>query len=257
MPLKVVTDVEYARRDGDFVDLARVDQALHGAATTALVNNISLYEGDTLLGKPNIVATQMSLDSDTSFTSYDGALAHITGPPIPVDTTLLWEQGLLDVVLDYPIQSDRSNFSIRAALDRLALKVVVSLHFLPPTGVDRAYELDGAAGLVRLDPSWFQAAWRFVELGFRHILDGTDHLLFLLCLVIPFRRARTIIPIVTAFTVAHSITLIASAFNYAPDVLWFPPLIETLIALSIVYMAIENAVAPQLTRRWIITFLFG
>lgn len=257
LPLKSVSDIEYARSEGDFVDLARVDQALREAATTTLIKNISLYEGETLLASPSIVATQMSLDSDTSFVSYEKALEHITGPPLPVETTLLWEQGILDVVLDYPIRSDRSKFSIQAALDRLALKIVIPLHFLPPGGVDRAYELEGAAGLVRLDPSWFQAAGRFVELGFRHILDGTDHLLFLLCLVIPFRRARTIIPIVTAFTVAHSITLIASAFNYAPDVLWFPPLIETLIALSVVYMAIENAVAPQLARRWIITFLFG
>ncbi len=46
----------------------------------------------------------------------------------------------------------------------------------------------------------------------------------------------------TAFTVAHSITLIASAYNLAPDALWFPPLIETLIAASIVYMALENIV---------------
>jgi hypothetical protein len=98
---------------------------------------------------------------------------------------------------------------------------------------------------------------RFVGLGFFHILDGIDHLLFLLCLVIPFRRARALIPIVTSFTVAHSITLIASAYNYAPNALWFPPLIETLIAMSIVYMALENIVAARLARRWIITFLFG
>ena len=58
--------------------------------------------------------------------------------------------------------------------------------------------------------------------------------------MIPFRRLRPLVVVVTAFTVAHSITLIASAFDIAPDALWFPPLIETLIAASIVYMAIEN-----------------
>ena len=61
----------------------------------------------------------------------------------------------------------------------------------------------------------------------------------------------------TAFTVAHSITLIASAYNYAPDVLWFPPLIETLIAASVFYMALENIVVLRPGHRWIITFLFG
>jgi hypothetical protein len=111
---------------------------------------------------------------------------------------------------------------------------------------------------VRLDPSWRQAFFRFVALGFFHILDGVDHLLFLFCLVIPFRRVKQLILVVTSFTVAHSITLIASAFNFAPDALWFPPLIETLIAMSIVYMALENIVGvTSISRRWIITFAFG
>ena len=63
--------------------------------------------------------------------------------------------------------------------------------------------------------------------------------------------------IVTSFTVAHSVTLIASAFELAPDALWFPPLVETLIALSIVYMAFENIAGVRLRRRWLITFGFG
>jgi len=68
---------------------------------------------------------------------------------------------------------------------------------------------------------------------------------------------RPLIPIVSAFTVAHSITLIASAYHLAPQFLWFPPLIETLIATSVFYMALENIVVVQPRGRWIITFLFG
>ena len=56
---------------------------------------------------------------------------------------------------------------------------------------------------------------------------------------------------------AHSVTLIASAFNMAPEAPWFPPLVETIIALSIVYMAVENIVGVKLRRRWLITFGFG
>jgi hypothetical protein len=63
--------------------------------------------------------------------------------------------------------------------------------------------------------------------------------------------------VVTSFTLAHSITLIASAYDLAPGALWFPPLVETLIAMSIVYMALENIVSPALGRRWLITFGFG
>jgi hypothetical protein len=96
-----------------------------------------------------------------------------------------------------------------------------------------------------------------VKLGFAHILDGIDHLLFVFCLIIPFRRIRPLIAIVTAFTVAHSITLIASASGLAPDALWFPPLIETLIAVTIVYMALENIVGSHVRRRWLIACAFG
>jgi hypothetical protein len=257
VPLKAIMDVEFPRRERDYVDIPRADQSLRDAAKVWLADKLELYEGGTRLSDPRIAAVRMSLESDRSFATYNEALAHVTGPPLPPDTTIFWEQGLMDVLFEYPIHSDRAAFSIHAAFDRLGLTVLTVLRFLPPGGVIRAFELQGDAGLVRLDPRWHQAALRFVSLGFFHILDGVDHLLFLLCLVIPFRRARALIPIVTSFTVAHSVTLIASAYNYAPDALWFPPLIETLIAMSIVYMALENIVAAQLARRWVITFLFG
>ena len=170
---------------------------------------------------------------------------------------LYWEQGKLDVLFDYPIQSDRSYFSIHAAFDRLAQHEMTSLQFLPPGGPRAPMNWRAMPGRCRWIPTGTTPPRRFVVMGFHHILDGIDHLLFLFCLVIPFRRIRPLIPIVTAFTVAHSITLIASAYGYAPDVGWFPPLIETLIAVSIVYMALENIVVEHPARRWIITFFFG
>jgi len=165
--------------------------------------------------------------------------------------------GFLDVLFEFPIQSDHSRFSIDPKWARLGVHTVTVVRLLLPNGALRAFELRGNPGLVRLDPEWYQAAWRFVQLGFEHILDGTDHLLFLFCLVIPFRRFRQLLVVITSFTVAHSITLIASAYNIAPDALWFPPLIEALIATSIVYMALENIVGANLHRRWLITFGFG
>jgi hypothetical protein len=257
VPLKAVMDVEFPRRDGEYLDLARVDSALRDAARLWLSNRIELYEGDARVPDPVIVSTRFSLESDRSFASYESALAHVTGPPLAADTRIFWEQGLLDVLFEYPIASDRSRFSIHAGFDRLALSVITALQFIPPGGTVRAYELEGDAGLVRLDPRWHQAMSRFVGLGFFHILDGIDHLLFLLCLVIPFRRIRPLVVIVTSFTLAHSVTLIAAAYGVGPDGLWFPPLIETLIAASIVYMALENIAVAQPAHRWIITLLFG
>ncbi|MGH9350264.1 MAG: HupE/UreJ family protein [Vicinamibacterales bacterium] len=256
-PLDAMRDMDVPRRGPGYLDLARVDPVIRDAAVLWIGDFVRLYEGDRQLGRPDVVAARVSLPSDRSFESYDRALAHVTGPGLPHDTDLYWEQGLLDVAFAYPIESDRSEFAISPGLTGLGLRVNVVLRFLLPGGPERAFDLHGDPGIVELDPRWHQAAFRFVEEGFFHILDGIDHLLFLFCLVIPFRRFLSLVAIVTSFTVAHSITLIASAFGLAPDALWFPPLVETLIAASIVYMALENIAAPSLQRRWLITFAFG
>src|SRR5206468_9482007 len=76
-------------------------------------------------------------------------------------------------------------------------------------------------------------------------------------LIIPLREPRRILAIVTAFTVGHSVTLLGSAYDLAPAGAWFPPFVETAIAASIVYMALENIVGVDLRRRWLTTSLFG
>jgi hypothetical protein len=257
VPLKAMRDVDVPQRSGGFLDFSRVDSALRNAVTLWLSDELELYENDVRLAKPRVIDARVSLESDRSFASYEKALAHFADPRLTNDTELYWNQGLLDVLLDFPIRSERSELSIRPRLERLGLRVSTVLRFLPPGGETRAFEFHGDPGLVRLDPRWHQAAVRFVQSGFIHILEGLDHLLFLLCLVIPFRRFGPLVAIVTAFTVAHSITLIATALGYGPDALWFPPLIETLIAVSILYMAIENVLGTRLQRRWILALAFG
>ena len=258
VPMAALRDIDFPTNGPGYLDLSRVGPLLPDASTLWVSDAVALYENDTSLGKPRVAATRVSLQSDRSFTSFDTALANVTGPPLPAGTSVYWNQTMLDVLFEYPIQSDKSRFSIRPEFGRLGVHVVTVLRFLAPNTPVRAFEFTEDPGLVRLDPRWYQAALRFVDLGFFHILDGTDHLLFLFCLVIPFRSFRGLIPIVTAFTVAHSMTLIASAYNLAPDALWFPPLIETLIAVSIVYMALENiAGGATVQRRWIVAFGFG
>jgi hypothetical protein len=278
-PMKALRDIPVPRKDGvyqGFIDFEKADRAFHDAATMWIADFVKLYEGDQQLPYPEVMAIRAAQPSDRSFESYERALAHITGPPLPPETNLVWEEGLLDVAFILPIRSDQSRFAISPGLTRLGERVNVVLRFLPPNGAERAFDVHGDPGIVQLDPRWHQAALRFTKDGFAHILDGIDHLLFLLGLVIPFRRLRSLVVVVTAFTLAHSVTLIASAYNLAPDALWFPPLVEMLIAISIVYMAFENitgAVRPgtgnstqeslearearALNRRWAVAFGFG
>ncbi len=257
-PMAVLRDINFPEHKDGTLDLTLIDPLLREGASLWIGDAIEIYENDAHLPKPTIAAARLSLVSDKSFASFDQALRHVTGAGLSTDTTVFWNQTMLDVLFEYPIQSETARFSLHPALGRLGQRVVTVLRFLPPGGSVRALEFNGDPGLVRLDPHWYQAALLFVQLGFFHILDGTDHLLFLFCLVIPFRRFRALAPVVTAFTVAHSITLIASAYDLAPGALWFPPLIETLIAASIVYMALENiAGAGTVERRWMIAFGFG
>jgi hypothetical protein len=257
-PLHAMRDIAFPRNEIGFLDIARADPSLRHAAITWIGGSVEAYENDQRLPSPRLISARVSLPSDRSFATYDEAVRHLNGTALPPETQLIWDQGLLDAMFEYEVGSAQSRFSIRMGLERLGLRVVNVLRFVPATGAERVFEFEGDEGVVRLDPRWHQAAARFVWLGFTHILEGIDHLLFLFCLVIPLRRMRPLVLAVTAFTVAHSVTLIASAYQIAPGALWFPPLVETLIAMTIVYMALENIVKPSaVERRWMLTFAFG
>ena len=257
-PLEAMRDVIFPTRDPGFLDFARAEQPVRTAAETWIANGVRVYENGQALGRPVMAAVQLSLPSDRSFDSWEQALAHVTGTPLPAETQLIWTQARLDVLLDFSIQSDASEFSIETDFARFGLRTRSVLRFLPPGGEMRVFQYTGDAGRLHLDPRWHQAARRFVESGIEHILGGVDHLLFLLCLVVPVRRLKPLILVVTAFTVAHSITMITAALDFVPTGLWFPPLVETMIALSIVWMALENIVGvTNVRRRWAVTFLFG
>jgi hypothetical protein len=108
--------------------------------------------------------------------------------------------------------------------------------------------------------STLQVAWSYFVLGVEHILGGIDHLLFVLSLLLIVRGGRRIIATITAFTLAHSITLVAATLGWIK--LPGPP-VEAMIALSIVFVAAEVVHGlrgkPGLTARapWIVAFTFG
>ena len=257
VPLTSMRDVDFPVRGPGYVDIEGATSLLVDQATVWIASYVALYEEDVRLPAPVVTGTRISLPSDPSFADYDRAVAHIAAPPLPPATDLVLEQAMLDVVLRTPIASPESRFSIDPAWAHLGIRTTTVLRFVTPDGAERIFQYQGNPGRVRLDPRWHQALLRFVALGFAHILDGIDHLLFLLCLIIPLRRFWPLVSVVTAFTVAHSITLVASVLGLAPNALWFPPLIEMLIAASIVFMAIENIVDKTLGRRWAWAFGFG
>ncbi len=135
----------------------------------------------------------------------------------------------------------------------------------------RLERLDGTTQVTRLTPTSasfvieatprpMQVAATYLKLGVEHILGGIDHLLFVLALLILVKGMRRLVWTVTAFTIAHSLTLAAATlgFVHVPG----PP-VEAAIALSIVFVAAEIIRNRQgeagLTERypWVVAFTFG
>lgn len=255
LPAVALRDIQFPETPDGNLDVARAMTPLRDGVTQWILPSLELRENGVLL-PPRIAALRVSMPSDRAFASFETARAHVTGEEAAA--LIPPGQALVDVMLEAPIASERSAFSIRPGFERLGLNVLTSLRFVTVEGTVRPFELRGDPGIVDLDPRWHQAAWRFVRAGFLHILDGTDHLLFLACLVIPFRRLRPLVIVVTGFTAAHSVALIAAAMGVVPGALWFPPLVETLIAASVLYMALENVLRDTATRsRTALAFGFG
>jgi len=100
----------------------------------------------------------------------------------------------------------------------------------------------------------FDQAWRFLGLGIEHILIGYDHILFLLGLIVASLGWRYLLSVITMFTLAHTLTLLLAAFGWVT----LPGrLVESVIALSIAWVAAENLLGWGMRWRWAITFGFG
>ncbi len=256
VPLDLLRAVPFPMKRGEY-DLAASGPSIK-AALDALSGALSLWENGVRL-LPSGDAGRLAPLADRSFEDFGQAVAGVASKP-PEDMRMGYEQGYFDAHFTYPIYSPKSVFMIESLVDaELGSSVKLAIRYMPLDGSARALMISGGSGSgrVALDPAWWEASLGFVKLGIEHILTGIDHMLFLLCLVIPFRRVKPLIPVITAFTLGHSITLIGTAYNLAPLGAWFPPFVEAAIAATIFYMAIENIVGANLRRRWIIAALFG
>ena len=104
------------------------------------------------------------------------------------------------------------------------------------------------------EPTRLETFWKFARLGVEHIFTGYDHLAFLLGLIVATGTLGSLVKVITSFTLAHSITLALATFN----VVVLPTrLTESVIALSIAYVAAENLFHFHVMKRYYVTFLFG
>lgn len=145
-------------------------------------------------------------------------------------------------------------------LERTATDVLVRFAFADGAGGARRLTPDDPSFIVPTQPSRFEVVQTYLLLGVDHILTGVDHLLFVLALMLLVQGLRSMVVTVTAFTLAHSLTLAGATLGlvHVPG----PP-VEAVIALSIAFVAAEilrrSQGKPGLTARypWSIAFAFG
>jgi len=145
-------------------------------------------------------------------------------------------------------------------LDQTRTDVLVRFDFGNGESGSRRLTPDDSSFAIPTVPNQLEVVQTYLMLGFEHILSGIDHLVFVLALLILVRGKRRLIVTVTAFTLAHSLTLAGATlgFIHLPG----PP-IEASIALSIMFVASEilhsRKGRPGLTERypWVIAFVFG
>ncbi len=230
----------------------------------ALENDREANADEIRAGKGRILAYV------TGSLEFDAGGAACRAEPVavePVEQGQLFARVELAVVCPAPIRTIGLEYSLFFDLDRKHIGFV---------------SINGRGTFQLTSPDHTRLEWDvggevesglagFVVSGVWHILDGLDHILFLLSLLLmavvvktgggegvairPIRQAISYTGgIVTAFTVAHSLTLIGAALG------WFElprDLVESLIALSIVFVAVDNAIRLDPPRRYLVTFVFG
>lgn len=145
-------------------------------------------------------------------------------------------------------------------LDKTITDVLVRYELTPGQGEARRLTPDDISFLVPEEPGTIDVLATYIGLGIDHILAGLDHLLFVLALLLSIRDLWRLVGAVTAFTVAHSLTLVAATLGWI--VVPGPP-VEAAVALSIMFLASElikhRDDETRLSERdpWIVAFSFG
>jgi hypothetical protein len=257
VPLILLSNLTLPKRGPGYLDLANIEPRLRQAA--ALVGRqVELSSSGATLA-PLVREMQLALPFDRSFASYSMALAHLQGPPLPVNTDIFATQGYFDVRFEYALPANATNLWIRSNVPpEVAQRIRLRVDYLAADVAPRSFQISGELGWVPLDPRWHEAGWFFAKLG---VIDAfaVDRFVFLLVLVAPFRSFRGTVALAIMFAVLQALTLTASAEGALSDleVGWLPLLCNCGLAAAMVLLAIGNLAVPTLRRRWLISAVAG
>ena len=230
-------DVKQLRQSTDALALLAkqgLDISVDGGSDNTKVEDVRIYKNGSQPDFATLDDARKSFQLEPSFDSFEQGV--YVG-----DTTV-------DVLLRYTSEDAVYNYALSSTLDPGLPDQDATANLVldySPSGV----QVFRARGLLHepviVTRSVFDAVITFIKEGVKHILEGLDHVLFVICLVLGAMHIRPLLWRVTGFTIGHSITLSIGFFGFVPTAAWFVPAVETGIALSIVYVAVV-AILPDL-----------
>jgi len=255
VPLDLLHGISWPTNHGEYA--IGDSQSAVNQAVDALGHAILIWQDGQRL-TPASSSGQLTALGDLSFANPEAAAAHIA-QPTAAGLKIAVDLGYLDAHFIYPIRPAPAVFSIqsRVAEDLQDLsKLIVQFD---PGGTNRggAMTISAQSGRVALNPNRAQAALGFVLVGMHDLLTNADCLLFILCLMIPFRRARDSGALYAAFVLANLVSLAGTAAGFAPDSVWFGAFAAGVSAVMIFFLALGNIFGAHLQHRRLWTGLFG
>ncbi len=187
------------------------------------VKSVRLHRVGSEPGFATLAEAQQAVDTETALT-----------PPLFVGDTIV------DLVLYYETDGPIQSYSISNVLDPGLPDQHQTANLILDYASDTP-QIFRSRGLMTeplvVQKKGYGGFLSFVWEGIRHILEGLDHVLFVVCLVIGAQTLRALLLRATGFTVGHSVTLSLGFFGFVPSGAWFVPAVETGIAISIIFAA--------------------
>jgi len=244
-------DIEQLKKSTDgLAQLANqgLDLTIGSELVNMQVEDVRLYKNGTQPDFATLDGAKYAFQTKPSFTEFEQGV--YVG-----DTTV-------DVLLRYTSEDAVYQYALSSTLDPGLPDQDETANLVldySPGGV----QVFRARGLLHepviVTRSVFDAVVTFIKEGVKHILEGLDHVLFVICLVLGAMHLRPLFWRVTGFTIGHSITLSIGFFGFVPTTAWFVPAVEMGIALSIIYVAVV-AVVPamqQSKNEWTVVTVTG
>lgn len=232
-----------ARENGQvvhYVDPGQIASDPLGLGRIAEESLVLQSDGARLRGTVTAVVLH-AVGHEPPFATLEEARSVLAAPPTALPERLYVGDVVVDITIRYAAAGSVSSYTLASRLDPdlpgQDQTANLILDYGPgDPGVFRSRGL--MTEPVEISRSRWAAITTFIWEGIRHILEGLDHVLFVVCLVLGTTSLHSLLWRITGFTIGHSVTLALGFFGFVPKGAWFVPAVETGIALSIVYAAI-------------------